>query len=142
MMRLRPGWRAAAAAVSFLALIGCAPDWEEVSPDLVEARSKRSTARTHVPSIPLPPKALLAAQPAPDCEAKPGAPAPRADAGAPAAAKSDAEAALALRIRLEYERECYRRAERRVRARLQQLQAATRETIKALGGADQAGQGQ
>ena len=39
---------------------------------------------------------------------------------------------LALRIRLEYERECYRKAEMRVRVQLEQLQASTAETIKAV----------
>ena len=40
-----------------------------------------------------------------------------------APAETDANAALALRIKLEYERECYRQAEQRVRARLKKLLA-------------------
>jgi hypothetical protein len=35
-------------------------------------------------------------------------------------------------IKLEYERECYRKAEIRVRDRLKRLQAAAAETIKAV----------
>jgi hypothetical protein len=138
MMRLRPRWRDAAAACSFLALTACAPDWDDFYPDPDDAPPARRAAR-EAPPIPLPPKALLTAQPVPDCEAKSSEPTPAQQVGsdAPAPAQSDAEAALALRIRLEYERECYRRAERRVRERLQQLQAATRDTLKALNAADQ-----
>jgi uncharacterized protein (UPF0548 family) len=44
----------------------------------------------------------------------------------------DPNAALAMRIKLEYERECYRQAEERVRARLQELQGSVKETIKSV----------
>lgn len=40
------------------------------------------------------------------------------------------DADLALRIKLEYERECYKQAEGRVRARLQKLQAWTADIAK------------
>jgi hypothetical protein len=46
--------------------------------------------------------------------------------------QADPNAALGLRIRLEYERDCFRRAEVKVRDRLHRLQDAAGKTIKAV----------
>jgi hypothetical protein len=50
---------------------------------------------------------------------------------------ADGNAVMAMRIQLEYERECYRQAEARVRARLQELQGSVKETIKSVNPAEQ-----
>jgi hypothetical protein len=46
--------------------------------------------------------------------------------------QAEPNATLGLRIRLEYERDCFRRAEGKVRDRLQRLQAAVGKTMKAV----------
>jgi hypothetical protein len=46
--------------------------------------------------------------------------------------QTDPNASLAARIKLEYERDCFRRAEARVRERLARLQSAVRQTIRAV----------
>ena len=112
-------------AVCGATLVGCAEypyDDYDMSPTASINTARRSRTR-----IPLPDRALLTAQPEPDCEVKPTAP----DA-AKSAEPSDPNADLALRIKLDYERECYRKAEMRVRDRLKRLQASTAETIKAV----------
>jgi hypothetical protein len=134
----------AAVTLAISPMSGCAP--VHLAADLAEAADAgpRKRPRTK-PRVASPKAALLAPQAPPDCgeaktaepNAKPmaramaGKPAPAADAlpntgGEPA----DPEAVLALRIKLEYERECYRQAEARVRARLQELQGSVKETIK------------
>jgi hypothetical protein len=45
--------------------------------------------------------------------------------------QTDPNASLATRIRLEYERDCFQRAEARMRERLLQLQAEVRRTVAA-----------
>jgi len=142
-----------AAAACVLALAGCAPEYGDygyaVSDSAIAAPKKPTTRR-----VPAPSQALLTPERKPDCEADAAiaetaqtAPAriarrEREDASASASDVSDpqrpvappppaAAADLALRIKLEYERECYKQAEGRVRARLQRLQAWTAETIKA-----------
>ncbi len=54
----------------------------------------------------------------------------------PSTTQPDPNADLALRIKLDYERECYRQAEKRVRERLQLLQASANTTIKAINRAE------
>lgn len=137
-----------------LALAGCAPDYVDygyaVSDNVVAAPRKPPAAKR----ISAPSQALLTPEHKPDCEADaavaerakspPTRVARREGEEAPANTSdvsdaqrptppSAADADLALRIKLEYERECYKQAEGRVRARLQQLQAWTAETIKASG---------
>jgi hypothetical protein len=61
---------------------------------------------------------------------------PRALPSAPQASdrlgQADPNVTLGLRIRLEYERDCFRRAEAKMRERLRQLQAAVGKTIEAV----------
>src|SRR5262249_15338515 len=45
--------------------------------------------------------------------------------------QTEPDASLAARIRLEYERDCFRRAEARMRERLERLQCAVRRTVRA-----------
>ena len=69
--------------------------------------------------------ALLAPQPAPDCEFK----------------RTDVDAVDPnewARLKIDYERQCYRRAEMLARARLRQLQASVAETVKVLKRSEQA----
>jgi len=106
-------------------LVGCAECLDDIY--VMSPTEPINTARESRTRIPLPDQALLTTQPEPDCEAKPTAP----DA-AKSEQPSDPNADLALRIKLEYERECYRRAEMRVRERLQRLQSSTANTIKAV----------
>ena len=47
-------------------------------------------------------------------------------------AQASSDASLAERIRLEYERNCFQRAEVRVREKLLQLQVAVRKTVRAV----------
>lgn len=71
-----------------------------------------------LPSIPLPDEALLRRQPAPDCEMR-----------TQPAGVSPADVKLAT---YDYERQCYRQVEGVVRGRLDALQDAVSETIKAV----------
>lgn len=143
------------------ALTACAPEYSEYSDYRPRAASSAAAAaakKSQRPEIPLPDRALLTPQPAPDCDSAPpqtAEAAPRrlannsaaqsqnpagasdatgsgAAATPDAAVQSDPNAELALRIKIEYERECYRRAEVQVRDRLQKLQASTSETIKSV----------
>ena len=50
----------------------------------------------------------------------------------PALVQTNPDASLAERIKLEYERDCFRRAEARVREKLAQLQSAARKTARAV----------
>ncbi len=126
-----------------LALAGCAPEYD----DYAYAVSDAAVAAPRKPAGRRMPASLLTPERKPDCEpdaamAQKAPPArvaqrEREDGAATAAGMTyaqqppAADAELALRIRLEYERECYKQAEGRVRARLQKLQAWTAETIKA-----------
>lgn len=69
-------------------------------------------------SIPLPDRALLQRQPAPDC-------AFRGPTSSPMTAEE-------TRQKLDYEQQCYRQSESNVRGRLHTLQDAVGETIKAV----------
>jgi hypothetical protein len=106
-----------AAALAGCAELPCDDDISSTAP--INSRSRAQ--------IPLPDHALLTAQPEPDCEGKP-VPADATKNGEPTNANAD----LALRIKLEYERECYRKAEMRVRDRFKRLRAATSETVSAV----------
>jgi hypothetical protein len=84
--------------------------------------------------IPLSDRALLSQTPEFDCEFKTTS---VDDAGAqpqpsPTGPQADPNTDGALRMKLDYERECYRHAEIILRDRLQQLQAAVGETIRAV----------
>ena len=70
---------------------------------------------TPAASPPLPRRALLIPQPAPNCE------------------PASAEPTLDERQKLDYQRQCYRHAEMIVRERLQRLQVSVGRTIKAVG---------
>jgi hypothetical protein len=95
-----------AAVLGALVLAGCAaaPPWRFAAP------------------VPLPSRALLAAPRQPDCEYR------RIGLG-DTMLESDEDAA---RHKLEYERQCYRRAEMMMRARLRRLQASVAQTVKAV----------
>jgi hypothetical protein len=54
-----------------------------------------------------------------------------------AVAQADPNLALSQRIKLEYERDCFRRAEIRIRERLLQLQRAVAVTARAVKRAEQ-----
>jgi hypothetical protein len=60
-----------------------------------------------------PARALLASQPAPDCEFR-------------GADRNTVDPEEWARLRLDYERQCYRRAEKIARERLRQLQASSK----------------
>ena len=79
--------------------------------------AERETAMMRRVEIPLPSRHLLKRPAMPKCM--------------PAAASQvRANGALSERVQLEFERDCYRRAERRVRAQLIRLQKAVRKTRK------------
>ena len=137
------------------ALSGCAPMYHDAGYAEAADAGVRSRTRSK-PRMPLPKAALLAPQAPPDCgeamTADPTAAAadprrmasttvaePASAAVVPPSPRVDPNATLALRIKLEYERECYRQAEARVRARLQELQGSVKETIKSVNRADQQG---
>jgi hypothetical protein len=96
------------AGLSGCALLGCATDHQ------------------HVKRIPLPSQALLTPQPDPGCALKSVA------TTAPGAAPQPSTHLLGQVIKLEYERNCFERAEWRVRSRLLRLQAAVAKTISAV----------
>jgi hypothetical protein len=110
------------AGLSGCALLGCATDHQ------------------HVKRIPLPLQALLTPQPDPGCALKSVAMVERSetspDSGrsttAPGAAPQPSTHLLGQVIKLEYERNCFERAEWRVRSRLLRLQAAVAKTISAV----------
>ena len=126
-----------AALLSVLALAACAPEYGPY--EMVSDGPMTTVAPRKLPArvaIPLPNQTLLQPLNEPDC----GAEQPDAQRVASAApAQPDPNADLALRIKLDYERECYRKAEERVRQRLQKLQAATSETVKAVKQNEQSG---
>jgi hypothetical protein len=77
-------------------------------------------ARPAAAAIPLPSRALLAAPPPPDCEF------PRIGLGDTVLDGDEP------RRKLEHERQCYRRAEMKMRARLRRLQTSVAATVKAI----------
>jgi hypothetical protein len=128
---------------------GCASDFDDYvydAPRKASTTSQRSAAARL--KVPLPDRALLEPQAAPDCEEQ--SIQQRADKERQRVARrsdseqvnrsdeatADPNAELTLRIKLEYERECYRQAEARVRDRLKQLQSSTTQTIYAIKNAD------
>ena len=123
------------AGLGSCALLGCAADYRHVK--------STSSARA---SIPLPPEALLTAQPEPGCALKRAATEERTDksprsnpapTGPEAAPQPSGTPLLGQLVKLEYERNCFQRAEWRVRNRLQRLQAAVVKTIRAAKGISQ-----
>ncbi len=94
-----------------MALSACAPDTAQLQsrPDLAP------NASTEAPEASLcrPSPALLASQPAPDCAFR------RSDL-------KTIDPDQWARLKIEYERQCYREAEKTVRERLRQLQAANK----------------
>jgi hypothetical protein len=123
------------AVVCAVMLGGCAAQElkiDEVYGGYYPADSADSVARKRVakakPKAPAADRALLEVPPEPDCGAQKG----RTEAASDLTTQSiiggdgDPNADLALRIKLEYERECYRRAEARMRDRVKQLQASTK----------------
>jgi hypothetical protein len=79
-----------------------------------------------------PKAALLKAQPAPNCELKTASLDPAQEQPADPPSANDADPDVALRAKLDYERQCYRHAELIARERLQNLQEAVQETVRAL----------
>jgi hypothetical protein len=92
------------------ALAGCAP---APGPEAAQAAIAPAPAETQESRICRPDSALLAPQRAPDCVF-----------GRPDLKTLDPE--QWARLKVEYERQCYQRAERTVRERLRQLQAAAK----------------
>jgi len=90
------------------ALAGCAP---APGPEAAQAQSAPKVAELQETQICRPDSALLVPQSAPDCVF-----------GRPDLKTLDPE--QWARLKVEYERQCYQRAERTVRERLRQLQAA------------------
>ena len=119
--------------LSGCALLGCAADHRQVK-----------SISSPGPSIPLPSQALLAPQPDPGCALQGVAMEERSDkppelnppdsghsATAPGASPQPSTRLLGQLIKLEYERNCFQKAEWRVRSRLLRLQTAVAKTIKA-----------
>jgi hypothetical protein len=111
------------------------PKHEKKRWDAVVTRISLSLNRPNARTlIPLSDRALLSPTPEFDCEFKTTS---VDDAGAqpqpsPTGPQADPSTDGALRMKLDYERECYRHAEIILRDRLQQLQAAVGETIRAV----------
>ena len=131
-------------SMCLLAVGGCAPGYGDYIDSAERPAGKARRTATAAVSTPLRPiqaprQALLEPISQPDCEIadRPGglgaADAHRTASVEPMPAQPPADAELALRIKVEYEKECYKQAEQRVRARLQGLQTWTAETIKAAG---------
>ncbi len=108
-----------------LVLGGCAALCDEYTDDYA-ARSARRAPTAESATFAARKAALLRPPRTPACET---GPADKPSGDAPIATN----AVLALRIKLEYERECYRQAERRVRAQLLSLQALVADATKAHG---------
>jgi hypothetical protein len=114
------GWRIAVAAVCAAAAVaGCAQNSAQNTEGEAKPRATDARARPVVrASLPLPDAALLRRQPVPDCEFR----------GAVPAGAGPAEARA---IKFDYEQQCYKQSEANVRARLNELQDAVNETIRA-----------
>jgi hypothetical protein len=131
----RGAWRQIARTKRFVPLLllagalmaGCATTGQNLSQNPIPKQVAHSTARTYAPRIhaaakpakpiPLPDAALLKRQPPPDCELK------TQPAGNPSEVKV---------MTLDYERNCYKQVEGIVRTRLDTLQDAVGETVKAV----------
>jgi hypothetical protein len=113
-------------AACALVLAGCAGLCDELieGADAFNARTDLALADTFQDAAH---RALLVPPSKPECE--------MAASGQRLAPQGEVDADLALRIKLEYERECYRRAEARVRRQLRALQAAVKENVEAPNGA-------
>jgi hypothetical protein len=109
----RPRWTRGVPIALALVLAGCA---QASSPEPAPAAT---TPQTHAEArICRPEAALLLPQPPPDCVFR------RGDL-------KTADPDLWAKLKIEYERQCYERAERRVREHLARLQAASRCEIEA-----------
>lgn len=113
--QLRPRWRRGVPVAIAFVLAGCA----QASPS--EPAPAATAPQAHAEArICRPEAALLLPQPSPDCVFR------RGDL-------KTADPDLWAKLKIEYERQCYERAERQVRERLAQLQAASRcETEAAI----------
>jgi len=152
-----------AVGLAALALPACVPVYYDAGYIEAAEASKRPRTRpkANVPApVPVPKAALLTPQKPPDCgeamtsdsdvaAADPkrtgtgttGGQASATDVTPNAGVEpADRNAVMAMRIQLEYERECYRKAEERVRARLQELQGSVTETIKSVNQAEKHGE--
>ena len=132
--------RAICAAAAALLIAGCQEESHRYSldPAIVSARATKSGVRPADTRAPQVNQALMKAPREPSCEEKTSsseqdastAPVKLASADQKTAVQiptqSDPNKELATRIRLEYDRECYKQAERRVRAQLEKLQAELR----------------
>jgi hypothetical protein len=127
-------------ASSIAGLGGCA-----LSGGAADYRHVKSTSIARS-SIPLPSEALLTPQPEPGCALKRAATEERPDkppgfssspTGPGAAPQPSRTPLLGQLVKLEYERNCFQKAEWRVRNRLRQLQAAVAKTMKAAKGISQ-----
>ena len=94
-----------------LVMAGCASHSVWPEPKLVSSEPSAPEHRRFGPAVHRSDRALLAPQPAPDCEFK----GPERD---------DVAADLLARLKLDYERHCYQQAENLVRNRLRLLQAS------------------
>jgi hypothetical protein len=110
---------ALAGVVCVVALAACAPSAAERGSGVTANVSPTRSVSTKL--IPLPGRALLQAQPEPDCHSK--------NIGQGDTLLDSSDAAL---IKLDYERQCYQIAEMIVRTRLRALQVSVGETIKAV----------
>ena len=122
-LRIIVAWRSApvlAGVVCVVALAGCAPNAAQRGSSIT-ANPSPSTRSVSTKLIPLPGRALLQAQPEPDCQFK--------IIGQEDTSLDTSDAAL---LKLDYERQCYRKAETIARARLRLLQVSVGETIKAV----------
>jgi hypothetical protein len=104
----RTARRLALALLLLGAIAGCAP---APGPEVAQAALAPTPAEPQKPQVCQPDSALLVPQRAPDCVF-----------GRPDLKTLDPE--QWARLKVEYERQCYQRAERAVRERLRQLQAA------------------
>jgi len=106
-----------AGVVCVVALAGCAAE----RGSSVTANASPSTRSVSTKLIPVPGRALLQAQPEPDCQFN--------VIGQGDTLLDTNDVAL---MKLDYERQCYRKAEMIVRTRLRLLQVSVGETIKAV----------
>jgi hypothetical protein len=134
------------AIVCTVALVGCAEfnGHADSMPRETTATAHRSAIASRKPKIPLPDRALLRPQDEPDCGMQVAQETPNNDERAATTGmetgsipRGGPNTELAQRIALEYERECYRVAEARVRARLKQLQFSMARMARAVRSAEQ-----
>jgi hypothetical protein len=134
------------AIVCTATLVGCAEfnGHADSMPGATSTTTHRSTVASRKPKIPLPDRALLKPQDEPDCGLQVAQQTPNNDERAATSgtetgsiSRGGPSTELAQRIALEYERECYRMAEARVRARLRQLQFSMARMARAVRNAEQ-----